>query len=204
MMEGVEMEIKIDARGLACPKPVIETKKALDGIQEGNIITLVDNEVARDNVSKFAKSKNLHFSVTESNGSYEISIFKGSYAQSPEDMVQKRPDLSNTVVVITNEFLGGGSEELGAILMKGYLYAMSEYEPYPKSIILMNSGVKLSTVNTAAIDSLKKLSDMGTEIISCGTCLDYYHLKEMLMVGEISNMYTIVEKMNESNNTITL
>jgi selenium metabolism protein YedF len=202
-MEVLAMEIKIDARGLACPKPVIETKKALDGIGEGNIITVVDNEVARDNVSKFAKSRNLHFSVSETNGAYEISIFKGSYAQGLEDIVQKRPDLANSVVVIGSEFMGQGSEELGRILMKGYLYALTEYEPYPKSVILLNSGVKLSTVNTAAIESLKKLSDLGTEIISCGTCLDYYHLKEMVMVGEISNMYTIVEKISEANNTIT-
>lgn len=204
MMEDMDMEIKIDARGLSCPKPVIETKKALDGLNEGNIITIVDNAVARDNVSKFAKSKKLHYSVTESNGYYEISIFKGSYAESVEEMVQKRPDLSNLVIFIGSEYFGKGSEELGATLMKSYLYALSEHEPYPKTVILVNSGVKLSTVNTNAIDSLKKLVEFGTEVISCGACLDYYHLKEFLMVGEISNMYAIVEKMAEANNTITL
>lgn len=198
------MEVKIDARGLVCPKPVIETKKALDGLNEGNIITLVDNQVAKDNVSKLAKSLNLHFSVTEANGDFEISIFKGAYAQSAEDMVQKRPDLSNLVIIVGKDTMGEGERELGEILIKSYFYALSEAEPYPKAIIFINSGVKLTTMNLQVIEYLKKLHDMGTEILSCGTCLDYYGLKDMLQIGEISNMYTIVEFMNEANNTITL
>lgn len=198
------MEVKIDARGLICPKPVIETKKALEGIREGNIITVVDNAVARDNVSKLAKSLKLHFSVTEAEGNYEISIFKGEYAQSVEDMVQKRPDLANLVIVVGRDVLGDGERELGEVLIKGYFYALSEYEPYPKAIIFLNSGVYLPTSHPQIIEYLKKLSDMGTEIHSCGTCLDYYHLKEMLQVGTISNMYAIVELMADANNTITL
>ncbi|GAB6107466.1 sulfurtransferase-like selenium metabolism protein YedF [Fusibacter bizertensis] len=198
------MEVKIDARGLVCPKPVIETKKALDGLKEGNIITLVDNQVAKDNVSKLAKSLNLHFSVSEVEGNYEISIFKGAYAHSTEDMVQKRPDLSNLVIMVGKDTMGEGERELGEILIKSYFYALSEAEPYPKAIIFINSGVRLTTMNLQVIEYLKKLSDMGTEILSCGTCLDYYGLKDMLQIGSISNMYTIVEFMNEANNTITL
>jgi len=198
------MEVKIDARGLLCPKPVIETKKALDGLKEGNIITLVDNQVAKDNVSKLAKSLNLHFCVTEADGNYEISIFKGAYAQSAEDMVQKRPDLANLVILVGKDTMGDGERELGEVLIKSYFYALSEAEPYPKAIIFINSGIRLTTMNLQVIEYLKKLSDMGTEILSCGTCLDYYGLKDMLQIGGISNMYTIVELMNEANNTITL
>lgn len=198
------MEVKIDARGQSCPKPVIETKKALDGIQEGNIITIVDNFVAKENVSKLAKSLKLHYCVTEVDGNFEISIFKGSYAQSAEDMVQKRPDLANIVVLVTKDVLGEGSRELGEVLIKSYFYALSESEPYPKAIVFLNTGVKLPTSNPQIIDYLIKLTEYGTEIHSCGTCLDYYDLKDMLQVGEISNMYTIVELMNEANNTITL
>jgi len=198
------MEVKIDARGLICPKPVIETKKALEGIKEGNIITMVDNAVAKDNVSKLAKSLKLHFSVTEAEGNYEISIFKGAYAQSVEDMVQKRPDLANLVIVVGKDVLGDGTRELGEVLIKSYFYALSEYEPYPKAIIFLNSGVFIPTSQPQIIEYLKKLTEMGTEIHSCGTCLDYYHLKEMLQVGTISNMYAIVEMMADANNTITL
>lgn len=198
------MEIRIDARGLACPKPVIETKKALDSVKEGNIITVVDNAVARDNVSKLAKSLKLSYTVTESGELFEVSIFKGGYEGAPEELPESKPDLANTVILIGSEFMGKGDDGLGEILMKGYLYALSEYTPYPKAILLVNSGIKLSTVNTATIESLKKLEQGGTEIWSCGTCLDYYKLKEMLAVGAITNMYTIVEYMNEAGNTITL
>jgi selenium metabolism protein YedF len=198
------MEIRIDARGLACPKPVIETKKALDSVKEGNIVTVVDNAVARDNVSKLAKSLKLSYTVTESGELFEVSIFKGGYEGAPEELPESKPDLANTVILIGSEFMGKGDDGLGEILMKGYLYALSEYTPYPKAILLVNSGIKLSTVNTATIESLKKLEQGGTEIWSCGTCLDYYKLKEMLAVGAITNMYTIVEYMNEAGNTITL
>ncbi|MDN5353059.1 MAG: hypothetical protein PWQ12_1980 [Clostridiales bacterium] len=198
------MEIRIDARGLACPKPVIETKKALDSVKEGNIVTVVDNAVARDNVSKLAKSLKLSYTVTESGELFEVSIFKGGYEGAPEELPESKPDLANTVILIGSEFMGKGDDGLGEILMKGYLYALSEYTPYPKAILLVNSGIKLSTVNMATIESLKKLEQGGTEIWSCGTCLDYYKLKEMLAVGAITNMYTIVEYMNEAGNTITL
>ncbi|HAS73520.1 MAG TPA: sulfurtransferase-like selenium metabolism protein YedF [Clostridiales bacterium UBA8960] len=198
------MEIKIDARGLQCPKPVIETKKALEGIREGNIITVVDNDVAKENVSKLAKSMKLHFSVSEMDGTYEISIFKGAYAESAEEMVQKRPDIANLVILVGSDVMGEGDRTLGEVLIKSYFYALSETEPYPKAILFINSGVKLTTSHPQIIEYLKKLMDMGTEIHSCGTCLDYYKIKEMLQVGGISNMYTIVELMNEANNTIRI
>ncbi len=198
------MEIKIDARGLQCPKPVIETKKALDGIKEGNIIAVVDNDVAKENVSKLARSMKLHFSVSEIDGHYEISIFKGAYAQSAEDMVQKRPDIANIVILVGSDVMGDGNRELGEVLMKSYFYALTESEPYPKAICFVNTGVKLTTSQPQIIEHLKKLMEMGTEIHSCGTCLDYLGLKEMLQVGGISNMYTIVELMNDANNTIRI
>lgn len=198
------MEIKIDARGLACPKPVIETKKALEQIPEGNIITLVDNVIARENVSKLAKSMKLHFTVEEAEGEYQISIFKGEVLTMQEENLQKRPDLSNTVIVITTDVLGEGERELGKILMKGYLYALASYEPYPKAIIFINSGVNLAIEGASGLEQLKLLESYGTEILSCGTCLDYYNLKSLLAVGEVSNMYTIVEYMAEANNTIKL
>lgn len=198
------MEVKIDARGLACPKPVIETKKALEGINEGNIITIVDNNAAKENVSRLAKSLKLHYCVSEVDGNFEISIFKGAYAQSSEETVQKRPDLANLVIFVGKDTLGEGSRELGEILIKSYFYSLTESEPYPKAIIFVNSGVKLTTLQPQVIDHLKKLTEFGTEVHSCGTCLDYYGVKEMLQVGVVSNMYTIVELLNEANNTITL
>lgn len=198
------MEVKIDARGLACPKPVIETKKALEGLKEGNIITVVDNTIARDNVSKLAKSLMLDYTITEVDGNYQISIFKGEYSNQAEDMVQKRPDLANTVILVGSDVMGTGDDVLGAVLIKGYFYTLTEYEPFPKAILFVNSGVRLTVEGSPVVDYLKKLMEMGTEILSCGTCLDYYHLKDQLAVGGITNMYTIVETMQEANNTIRI
>ena len=198
------MEVKIDARGLACPKPVIETKKALEGLKEGNIITVVDNAIARDNVSKLAKSLMLDYTITEVDGNYQISIFKGQYSNQAEDMVQKRPDLANTVILVGSDVMGTGDDVLGAVLIKGYFYTLTEYEPFPKAILFVNSGVRLTVEGSPVIEYLKKLMEMGTEILSCGTCLDYYHLKDQLAVGGITNMYTIVETMQEANNTIRI
>ncbi len=198
------MEVKIDARGLACPKPVIETKKALEGLKEGNIITVVDNAIARDNVSKLAKSLMLDYTITEVDGNYQISIFKGEYSNQAEDMVQKRPDLANTVIFVGSDVMGTGDDVLGAVLIKGYFYTLTEYEPYPKAILFVNSGVKLTCEGSPVVEYLKKLMELGTEVLSCGTCLDYYHLKDQLAVGGVTNMYTIVETMQEANNTIRI
>lgn len=198
------MEIRINAVGLQCPKPVIETKKALSSIKEGNIITIVDNEIARENISKLAKSLKLDYCIQENNGTYEISIFKGSYADSPESLPEKTPDHFNTVILFTRDVMGQGSDELGTALMKSYIYALSESEPYPKTLLFLNGGVKLTTGDAAIVKHLQKLEASGTEIISCGACLEYYGLVGSLKVGEVGNMYTIVEKTNEAGNTITI
>lgn len=100
--------------------------------------------------------------------------------------------------------MGEGNEELGKVLIKGFIYTLTESKPYPKHIILVNGGVKLSTENEATVENLKILEESGVEILSCGTCLDYYGLKEKLQVGSITNMYTIVEIMKNSLQTISI
>ena len=100
--------------------------------------------------------------------------------------------------------MGDGSEELGKILIKGFIYTVSEYENLPKTIIFFNSGVKLTTEGSECIDDLKKLQAKGVKIVSCGTCLDYYGLKEKLLVGEVTNMYTIYETLYKSSKVISI
>lgn len=198
------MELKIDARGLSCPKPVIETKKALDSVSEGNIITIVDNAVARENVSKLARSLNLHFSVTEAGTDYEISIFKGAYAQAPDTPVEQPESLSGTVIFIQGQYMGNGDAALGEILMNGFLYTLTESAPYPRAICLVNSGVYLSTQSEQAIPHLETLISKGTEVFSCGTCLNFYGLENALKIGDVTNMYTIVELLSNASKVITI
>lgn len=201
------MNKTIDAKGLACPKPVILTKKEIESLDEGTIKTIVDNEIAKDNLSKLAKSMGLEYKVEEDlEGNYEVTIKKGKTTdESPQKEIKERKQVTGgAVIVIPSNLMGSGDDALGEILMKSFIYTVSETKPFPKAILFYNSGVKLTVKSSQVLEDLIHLKEVGVEIISCGTCLDFYGLKDDLGVGEISNMYTIYEKMNESQNTITI
>ena len=196
------MYIEIDARGLACPKPVIKTKKELDNIEEGIVIVTVDNNIAKQNILKLSNSLNCESRIiNEENDLISIEIKKGDNVIIEE---QIKDELDNKCIFISSNKMGNGNDELGEILMKGFVYTLTESKPYPKSILLVNSAVKLSTENYDTVQNLKILEESGVEILSCGTCLDYYGLKESLKVGSITNMYTIVDIMKNSSQTISI
>ncbi|WP_430884483.1 sulfurtransferase-like selenium metabolism protein YedF [Fusibacter sp. JL216-2] len=197
------MKVEVDARGLECPKPVIQTKKALEKLKEGSILTVVDNEIAKENVSKLAKSMKLHYNVSQKEGFYYIDIFKGE-EMGPELLGDEKPVLNDLVIMFGKDTLGEGSEELGDVLVRGYFYTLTEVEPYPKALLFLNSGVNLTVTDSPVIEHLRVLESKGVEILSCGTCLDYFNLKDKLGVGGVTNMYTIVETMNKAKNTISL
>lgn len=190
------MKKEIDARGLSCPKPVILTKKELDNTKEGIIITIVDNEVAKDNVSKLANSMGYEFKVKQSeDNEYYIYIYKGETGNTEVEI--EKSNLKDMTIAITSDTMGKGNEELGKILMKSFIYTVSETTPYPSAIVFYNGGVRLTCEDSPVLDDIEKLEKQGVEIISCGTCLDYLNLKEKLKVGSISNMYTIYEKLRD-------
>ncbi|MGB4351419.1 MAG: sulfurtransferase-like selenium metabolism protein YedF [Tissierellaceae bacterium] len=196
------MKKEVDGRGLACPKPVILTKKELDSIEEGVVSTIVDNEVAKENVSKLAQSLGYDFQVKQSEDEsyYYIDIYKGQVELDGE--VDKDKDLKDMVIAITADTMGKGNEELGKILIKSFVYTVSETPPYPKTMVFYNGGVRLTCQDSPVLDDLIRLEDKGVEIISCGTCLDFLELKDKLKVGSISNMYTIYEKLREPKNNL--
>jgi len=189
---------EIDARGELCPKPVIMTKKALDNLEKGTITTIVDNEVAKENVSKLATSMGLEFRVSQTkDNEFYIHINKGEgVVEAINDKINLSKDL--TIAIGSNK-MGNGEEELGKILMKSFIYTVKETAPYPANILFYNTGVYLTCEGSPVLDELKALTEEGVEILSCGTCLDYYHLKEKLEVGGVSNMYSIYEKMKNAN-----
>lgn len=196
------MLIEIDARGLACPKPVINTKKELDKLENGVIRVTVDNTMAKENIIKLSKSSNCESSVLrEEEDLIVVEIIKGENVKIEEDT---KVDLDNKCIFISSDKMGQGNDELGEVLIKGYIYTLTETKPYPKHIVFVNSGVRLTTVNEATVENLKILENNGVEILSCGTCLDYYNLKESLQVGTVTNMYNIVEVMNNSLQTISI
>lgn len=189
----------IDCKGLKCPQPVINTKKYFDSIENGEAEVVVDNEVAKNNISKFCNSNGFKFNVEEKEGLYHIKIAKENANCEVMDF-----EKNSLVILIGTDKLGSGDDTLGATLMKSYLYALSESDKLPTDLLFINGGVKLVAEGSAVLDSLNKLKERGVNIASCGICLDFYNLKEKLAVGEITNMYTIIEKMNTADNTIKL
>ena len=205
-------KIKVDAMGDQCPIPVIKTKKALKEITETTLVEVhVDNEIAVQNLSKMAKQKNLEYKcekleeqhyIIKINAEAEgVSIQQKNPAENDKEICY--PDRkSNTVVVLSSNQMGNGSEELGQILMKGFIFALTELDELPSTVLLYNSGVKLSTEGSNSIEDLKTLQAQGVEILSCGTCLNYYDLTEKLQVGDVTNMYFILEKMAQADKII--
>lgn len=180
--------VKVNAVGFVCPVPVIMTKKALNEIAEGEIEVLVDNETAKQNLEKLAKELGYEFKSCKLEENFQVVINK----KPNEDKKETKEE--NIVVVIDSDQMGKGDEELGKILVKGFIYSLTEMETLPKTVILYNKGVLLATVNENTIEDLKKLESMGVEVISCGTCANYYHVQDKLQVGSLTNMYTIVDR----------
>lgn len=203
------MKTTLDLKGMQCPKPVLETQKAFKDQSITEFEVIVDNAAARENLKRLADSKGYKYEVKESPNEIVINIKR----ESGETIVQEEEfvavcdiasDVSNAVLLIKNEFLGDGNDELGKVLMKGFLYTITETKPYPEKVVLLNSAVKLSTVNEETIAHLKKLEEAGTKIYSCGTCLNYYDLADQLKVGVVGNMYDVVESLNSTTNRIIL
>ncbi|MGM0437611.1 MAG: sulfurtransferase-like selenium metabolism protein YedF [Bacillota bacterium] len=183
---------RINAKGLDCPKPVVLTKNALKENKE--VITIVDNEAAANNVKKLANKLGAEAEIKKIEDNYEVNIKKtDDNSKNDKDRTERK------IYFFKSDKLGQGEDELGNVLIKGFLHTLLEVKPLPQKLIFMNSGVKIVTENEDAIDSLKELEERGVTILSCGTCLDYYGLEDKLDVGEISNMYEIVESLNDSN-----
>lgn len=189
----------IDARGLACPMPVINTKKILDNIREGLVTTIVDNDAAKENVLALAKSMGCTAVAQQKDNDYYIEITKNACSLQP-----CIPDAGNSIVFCPSSELGRGSAELGTTLMKSFMFTLTESKDLPSAMLFINSGVQLTCVDSPVADHLKNLEQQGVKILSCGTCLDYYNLKEKLSVGQITNMYAIYEKLNRAAKVIPL
>ncbi|MCR4709217.1 MAG: sulfurtransferase-like selenium metabolism protein YedF [Clostridiales bacterium] len=202
-------KISVNAMGDQCPIPVIKTRNTLNEIKEPTIIEVeVDNEVAVQNVTRFAASKNMkakaeilvdkHFRITID----AVPVEGGTVAKDDQEVDCGIDRRGNTVVVVNSATMGIGNDELGKVLMKGFIYAVSQLEELPSTILFYNGGVNISTEGSASLEDLKSMEAQGVTIKTCGTCLDYYNLKEKLAVGTITNMYDIVETMNNAAHII--
>jgi len=191
----------IDCRGLACPQPVVATKQALDQLQEGEMIVVVDNASSCNNVERFVRSQGCSVEIKEEGQDFYLRIQKAS-GKDREKATKPDEKIKKVVVYINSHLLGIGDELLGAILMRSFLKTLMDLEKKPSRLILINSGVRLASEGSEVLETLKKLSEEGVEILACGTCLDFYGLKEKLRVGMVSNMYDIAQSLLEADHLI--
>jgi selenium metabolism protein YedF len=189
-------ELTVDVRGSLCPKPVIETKKVSDANPSAVIITIVDNEVSRDNVEKFGKSRGYGVDIRQDGKDFYLTMTPNA---NPVAEICEPMSYGNRVILMTKDYLGEGSEELGRNLMKTFWVCMVEADVKPSKIYFINSSVKMVTNDSVHLENIKKLADAGVEIAACGICLDFYGVKEELGVGSITNMYAITDSILGDN-----
>ena len=196
----------LDCRGLACPQPVILTKKALDQRPE-SLIVIVDNAAAKENVAKFATAGGYGVSIEETGGLYQIRLLAGTNvgrAKASMPTTELSATDERPVLLISKDTLGQGSDTLGAILIKSFFVSLLETNTLPKTIMLINSGVYLAAQESPVLPAMQELSGRGVNILVCGTCLDYFELKEKMVVGSVTNMYSILSELTGSRRAITL
>ena len=195
--------IQVNAMGDACPIPVVKTLNAIRELTApGTIETLVDNEIAVQNLTRMADKKGCKVSSEKlAEKEYKVTIEVGETALAqpvePENVVCELPRTGrkNTVVVISSAAMGHGGGELGTALMKGFLFALGQQEELPATILFYNGGASIPCEGSVSLEDLRSMEAQGVEILTCGTCLNFYGLTEKLAVGQVTNMYTIVEKM---------
>ena len=195
--------IKVNAIGDACPIPVVKTLNAIKELKGADVIeTLVDNETAVQNLIRMADKKGCKVNAEKiSDNEFKVTIEVGEAVLATpvdtENVVCELPKngKKNTVVVISSKAMGHGGDELGTALMKGFIFALSQQETLPTTILFYNGGANIPVEGSVSLEDLKNMEAQGVEILTCGTCLNFYGLTDKLAVGEVTNMYTIVEKM---------
>ncbi len=196
------MTINLDLKGKPCPTPVVETKKALDSINEGIIVVEVDSEVSKNNVERFAKKYGCNVDIEENNGIFILTITKGFTCELSNSKI-KNANRDDYLIYVNKNTMGIGNEDLGKILIKAFFKTLIDNEKKPKTIIFVNSGVFLTVEGSDLLNELTKLEkEFSVEILVCGTCLDFYNLKEKIKVGTISNMFDIQNTLINSNKII--
>lgn len=200
--------VEVNAMGDTCPIPVIKTKKAIEGLNGAGVVeTLVDNEIAVQNLKKMADQKGYKASCEKlGDNQYKVKMTIGEAVEEKKEEFAKKSERSdsseNMVVVISSSKMGEGEEELGKVLIKGFIYALTQLDTLPKTMLFYNGGAFLTCEGSESLEDLKFLKEQGVEIFTCGTCLNYYGLTEKLQVGEITNMYVIAEKMTQADKVV--
>ena len=190
---------QIDERGNACPIPVVHTKKALESMDgETKLIVLVDNEPAVQNVTRFAEGKNCEVKSEKiSDNEFKIEIMAENYtpADEEEEIVCAPSAKDDFIISVSSNEMGQGEKALGQTLIKAFLFAVTKQDKLPSKVLFYNSGAYLTCEDSDSLEDLKTLEKNGVEILACGTCLNHYQMQSKLVVGNVTNMYEIAQKM---------
>jgi len=198
----------LDLRDLACPEPVIRTKRAVEANPDAVLTILLNSPASRENVARMAKSLGAEVEAeTLADGEFQLTITTGQ----PQEPLATEPELmactpsvasARATVFVKNSVMGFGDDALGRILMKAFLKTLKNSEPLPECIVFVNGGVHLTTEGSEEIDTLKELEGLGVAIVSCGTCVDYFGKLGQLEVGSVGNMFDIVERLNHASKVV--
>lgn len=194
-------KVIVNAVGEPCPIPVVKATKALGEMKEAGILEVhVDNEIAVQNVTRLAAGKGFMVSSEKKNDKLFVITMEVNTlpaAGVPEPEIACVPDMrGDTVVAVDSAAMGRGDDELGKTLMKGFIYALSQLEELPGTVLFYNGGATIPVEGSVSVEDLKSMEAQGVEILTCGTCLNFYGLTDKLAVGQVTNMYTIVEKLS--------
>ena len=200
--------VLVNAVGKQCPIPVVKATQALRAMTEpGTLEVLVDNEIAVQNLTRMGASQGYAVQAEQREENlYSVRVLVNKLpekesANQPECVVDTGAGL---VVAVSSDVMGQGSDELGATLMKGFLFALGQLPQLPRTVLFYNGGAKLTVEGSASLEDIKGLEERGVEIMTCGTCLNYYGLTDKLAVGAVTNMYSIVEKLAGASRIIRL
>ncbi len=196
---------KIDARNLACPAPVIRTKEVIENEHPDNVLVIVDNEAARQNVSRFLESQKYEASAEKQGDDFHIT----GKLKSEADTCDIMPDIQDAgaqkiMIMVATDRMGFGDDDLGKNLMINYIKTLKEMGKDLWRLVFVNNGVKLSVEGSAALQDLIDLETGGVHILVCGTCLNHFNILDQKKVGETTNMLDIVTSMQLSDKVINI
>ena len=192
---------RIDCRGQQCPQPVIQTRKIMLAEPGSVLQVLVDDQVCRDNVARLAATLGYSIDVEETDQIIRLELSPG---EKPEKNSASTAISGPRVIFIGSDQMGSGDPELGRILMKNFIFTLTEADIVPDAIYLVNSGVRLTIDGSDVIEPLEELANCGVDIASCGLCLEFFDAKDCLAVGRISNMLELVNALEGAGNIIRL
>ena len=190
----------LDARGLPCPQPIILTKKAL--AESDEIVTIVDNQVASHNVSRMVQKAGGNVRVEEKEDGIYLRITRGG--EQPAVPQSSSTRTGSLVLTVSSDTMGRGSDDLGRILIRGFFHTLVDVEPLPDTVIFFNAGARLVVEGSPVLEDLAALQEKGVQILACGTCVEYFDLKDRIAVGQISNMYAIAETLLGAGKVVPL